>query len=105
VISHANHYSTASRASRIANAARLILVLLCVIAGTRGAFAQTSTTTTPIKHLIVIYQENVSFDHYFATYPRALNPPGDPEFRARPGNSDPEDPTTGSGCSRPARDR
>jgi phospholipase C len=27
---------------------------------------------TPIKHLIVIFQENVSFDHYFATYPNAL---------------------------------
>jgi len=26
-------------------------------------------TRTPIKHLIVIFQENVSFDHYFATYP------------------------------------
>lgn len=24
-------------------------------------------TATPIKHLVVIFQENVSFDHYFAT--------------------------------------
>lgn len=23
-----------------------------------------SATTTPIKHLVVIFQENVSFDHY-----------------------------------------
>ncbi|MGB9465185.1 MAG: alkaline phosphatase family protein [Candidatus Acidiferrum sp.] len=28
-------------------------------------------TTTPIKHVVVIFQENVSFDHYFATYPNA----------------------------------
>ena len=28
-------------------------------------------TQTPIKHLIVIFQENVSFDHYFGTYPHA----------------------------------
>lgn len=28
-------------------------------------------TRTPIKHLVVIYQENVSFDHYFGTYPHA----------------------------------
>jgi phospholipase C len=28
-------------------------------------------TATPIKHLIVVFQENVSFDHYFATYPNA----------------------------------
>ena len=38
---------------------------------------------TPIEHLVVIFQENVSFDHYFATYPDALNPPGAPQFRAR----------------------
>jgi len=41
-------------------------------------------TQTPIKHLVVIFQENVSFDHYFATYPNALNPQGEPRFEARP---------------------
>ena len=40
---------------------------------------------TPIKHLVVIFQENHSFDQYFATYPVALNPPGQPAFCARPG--------------------
>ena len=38
-----------------------------------------------IKHVVVIFQENVSFDHYFATYPHALNPPGAPAFTPRPG--------------------
>ena len=33
------------------------------------------STTTPIKHLVVIFQENVSFDHYFGTYPFATIPP------------------------------
>src|SRR6516165_365603 len=42
-------------------------------------------TTTPIKHLVVIFQENVSFDHYFGTYPNASNPAGEPAFHARPG--------------------
>ncbi|HEX7934989.1 MAG TPA: alkaline phosphatase family protein [Paraburkholderia sp.] len=42
-------------------------------------------TATPIKHLVVIYGENVSFDHYFATYPHAANPPGEPAFNALPG--------------------
>jgi len=42
-------------------------------------------TTTPIKHLVVIFDENVSFDHYFATYPNAENPPGEPSFTALPG--------------------
>jgi phospholipase C len=37
-------------------------------------------TETPIKHLVVIFQENVSFDHYFGTYPVALNPSGEPAF-------------------------
>ena len=32
-------------------------------------------TATKIQHLVVIFQENVSFDHYFATYPVAANPP------------------------------
>src|SRR2546430_2528219 len=40
-------------------------------------------TDTPIKHLVVIFQENVSFDHYFGTYPVAANPEGEPGFRAR----------------------
>jgi phospholipase C len=44
-----------------------------------------SATTTPIKHLVVIFQENVSFDHYFATYPVAANPSGEPVFFARNG--------------------
>ncbi len=42
------------------------------------------TTTTPIKHLVVIFQENVSFDHYFATYPEATNPKGETPFHAAP---------------------
>jgi len=33
---------------------------------------------TPIKHLVVIFQENVSFDHYFGTYPHAANSDGQP---------------------------
>ena len=38
-----------------------------------------------IRHIVVIYQENVSFDHYFATYPKAANAPGEPVFTALPG--------------------
>jgi phospholipase C len=40
-------------------------------------------TETPIKHLVVIFQENITFDHYFGTYPNAANPPGEPRFTAR----------------------
>lgn len=42
-------------------------------------------TKTPIQHLVIIYDENVSFDHYFATYPQASNPPGEPKFSALAG--------------------
>jgi phospholipase C len=43
-----------------------------------------NTTKTPIKHLVVIFQENISFDHSFATYPNAANPKGQPKFIADP---------------------
>jgi phospholipase C len=43
------------------------------------------TTNTPIKHLVVIFQENVSFDHYFATYPHAANQEGEVRFKAKAG--------------------
>jgi phospholipase C len=38
------------------------------------AFRADPSNTTPIKHVVVIFQENVSFDHYFGTYPKAANP-------------------------------
>src|SRR5579862_2351869 len=41
-------------------------------------------TRTPIKHLVVIFQVNVSFDHYFGTYPVAANTDGS-KFAAAPG--------------------
>ncbi|WP_328583597.1 phospholipase C [Streptomyces sp. NBC_00370] len=35
-------------------------------------------TATPIKHVVVLFDENESFDHYFATYPKAANTDGTP---------------------------
>ena len=43
-------------------------------------------TATPIKHVVVIFQENVSFDHYFGTYPKAANTDGQ-RFKARQGHA------------------
>jgi phospholipase C len=40
----------------------------------------TLKTKYPIKHLVVIFNENRSFDHYFGTYPNAMNPEGEPLF-------------------------
>jgi len=65
----------------------LVSTAVCYVLFGAG-FAETSAanpaaeTATPIEHLVIIFQENVSFDHYFATYPAALNAPGEPPFRA-----------------------
>ncbi len=48
-----------------------------------------AATTTPIKHLVVIFDENESFDHYFGTYPDATNPAGEPAFHAKKGTPKP----------------
>jgi phospholipase C len=71
----------------------LIGVLVAGVFGVTGLLARNAAaasrsnggaTTTPIKHLVVIFQENVSFDHYFGTYPNATNPAGEPQFHASP---------------------
>jgi phospholipase C len=76
-----------------------------------------SETATPIKHLVVIFQENVSFDHYFGTYPYATNPAGEPRFVASPGtptvngfstalltnNPNASNPANGKGATNPFR--
>jgi phospholipase C len=64
----------------------LALGSLLVGMATAASLSQSSAsdTTTPIKHLVVIFQENVSFDHYFGTYPNAQNPAGEPRFNAAP---------------------
>src|SRR4051794_17653720 len=46
------------------------------------AAAASLSTATPIKYLVVIFQENQTFDHYFATYPQARNLPDEPPFHA-----------------------
>ena len=64
------------------------VVVALALAGLTSAGADSPAAgqaLTPIKHLVVIFEENATFDHYFATYPRAANPPGEPPFIARPG--------------------
>jgi phospholipase C len=59
----------------------------CVLAeeepASRSAEGNTETAY-PIRHVVVIFQENVSFDHYFATYPNAANLAGEPPFYPKP---------------------
>ena len=49
-----------------------------------GSWTITPPTTTPIKHVVVLFDENVSFDHYFGTYPFATNTDGT-AFQAKRG--------------------
>ena len=73
--------------SALAAVALYSISIQSVVAETNSSAANTvitTTTSTPIKHLIVIFQENISFDHYFATYPYAKNSPGVPSFLALP---------------------
>jgi phospholipase C len=62
----------------------LSLIALLVLTGCTGYTPAAPTVTPPtvltpvtssqvIKHVVVIFNENVSFDHYFGTYPNAAN--------------------------------
>jgi phospholipase C len=50
-----------------------------------SASALAGSPVTPITNVIVLFQENESFDHYFGTYPNAQNNPGEQPFSAYPG--------------------
>lgn len=73
----------------------LSMLVLAACSGSNGHQATAATTSlsaqdalataTPIKHIVVIFGENRSFDHYFGTYPNATNPAGEPAFTAAAG--------------------
>jgi phospholipase C len=97
----------------------LLISLLVTAAPASPIFAAGNSdgepTATPVKHLVIIFQENV--DHYFGTYPYALNPPHEPAFFARPdtpavnglmgtlltNNPNATNPTNGHGAANPFR--
>ncbi len=73
-----HHWFTKAMATATATALSLLPVTPAVAKNPKN-----SDTVTPIKHIVIIFQENVSFDHYFGTYPNALNPDGQPAFHAK----------------------
>jgi phospholipase C len=81
------HYQEAIT-MRLPKALGLVSALALAAAVGGGALADDrddhAPTATPIKHVVVIFQENVSFDHYFGTYPNALNLSGETRFTASP---------------------
>jgi phospholipase C len=70
---------------RLTNKAVPALLMSVLMTTQSSAQSPGPSTTTPIKHLVVIFNENESFDHYFGTYPSATNPGGEPSFSALPG--------------------
>ena len=81
---------------KTSDAPRRMMALLLALTTTLGptvmpAFAAENPNAkpalvpaTPIQHLVVIFDENISFDHYFGTYPVATNPKGESKFVAAP---------------------
>jgi phospholipase C len=69
---------------RLPTALGLVSTLALAVAGAGALADDRAPTATPIKHVVVIFQENVSFDHYFGTYPNALNLSGETPFTAKP---------------------
>lgn len=59
-------------------------IIALAVAFAFPALTYAGDTATPIKYVVVIFDENNSFDHYFATYPSAANPSGEPPFTALP---------------------
>src|SRR2546428_7792095 len=55
----------------------LVSAMSLAMASFAGAESDNGTHS-PIKHTIILYQENISFDHYFGTYGHGSNgiPPG-----------------------------
>jgi len=106
---------------RASAAPRKMLALLTALTTALGpsvapAYAASKPAKMPIQHIVVIFNENVSFDHYFGTYPSALNPKGEPQFHAKPGtptingltnallNNNPNlNPANGAGATNPFR--
>jgi phospholipase C len=71
---------------RLTRVAAIVTAAAISLTPVSPAFANNNkhgNTNTPIKHLVVIFQENISFDHYFGTYPTAQNLSGEPQFKAK----------------------
>jgi phospholipase C len=76
----------AARTSYLIGFALVVSIAVAVTAGLGGfsgshiaaaaSVNNSDNTTTPIKHVVVIYDENESFDHYFGTYPYSANTDG-----------------------------
>lgn len=82
---------------QIARAASCLALLQ--FAGTSPAAARpVNRATTPLQHVVIIMQENRSFDSYFGTFPGAAGLPAGTCIPIQPG-------TPGAGCVAPFHDQ
>ncbi len=65
-----------TRSRGLTLAVRTLALTTAAVAATAHADTPQRNTATPIKHLVVIFQENVSFDHYFAHLSAGRQPRG-----------------------------
>src|ERR1700744_2919444 len=70
---HSKSIVAAFVASAVMAAGFAAPALADIEAANRGGGSAAAPTKTPIKHVVIIFGENESFDHYFATYPNAKN--------------------------------
>src|SRR5712692_11380621 len=78
-----NHKEKTNMSHSFTKAMAILTAAALTLLPATPAFAD-GVIATPIQHIVVIFQENVSFDHYFGTYPNALNPAGEPAFHGKP---------------------
>ena len=75
---------SASLGAATVAATTAVVLLTTQATSARPTPDHSSITTSPIKHVVVFFDENISYDHYFGTYPNATNADGTP-FHAAPG--------------------
>ena len=76
---------TLSRPSLLA--AALAALLTAAAPTSAKPDAAVKTVPMPLKHFVYIIQENISFDHYFGTYPGANGIPKGVKFAYKPGGT------------------
>ena len=64
---------------------RIALLSVGCLSIASGVGLAENTSEIPINHIIYIIQENITFDHYFGTYPGADGIPADLKLAFRPG--------------------
>jgi phospholipase C len=65
---------------RCLTVAAVVALIVAFLPATSVTAKADQSTATPIRHLVVIFEENIAFDHYFGTYPHAANIDGQPFF-------------------------